>query len=210
MLICNNPFIISKFNNIDQGDNNYYLTNTIYNNKNTWINTTSDNVFNIKGLTSYEDIIQYKNYNNLTKKQLYSLYANNNSNFNNNKENNIYKVKLINIVNTMNNNPKVKFNDILIPPIDRETIDCFQQQSFRSILNVNNYKYFINPSTEIINKYPYLFDDNNKLSSNNLKYLKQFAYNQNYNNLNKKQIYTYLSNNSFKNYRLRNIHKICN
>ena len=192
--------------------NNVNLKNSKYNYSNEKLCIQpSINAFNIEGLMNYYTIIKYKNYSNITKNQLYSLYINTQNNYINNSRLSISNKlnpsikKLITIQNNINNNGEVLYKDS-IPPT-RDSLDCSLRltSDIRAILTEQNYKWFINsnqiiPGTKktIKDQYPHLFN-NGSLNPENLKLLNQFVNKFNFKNMSNKKIYSYLVNNPRKN-----------
>ena len=140
---------------------------------------------------NYNNIIQYKNFTNLNKKQIYSLFVNNiNSNINRNSNNNfnintnnninisnnINSNRIISLYNNIFNNPNnpgypngIKYNDISQSLYcTKVTLDDFSDDDIRKYININNYKWFLYPDKKFENsdltvrkKYPKLFSETN-------------------------------------------------
>ena len=199
-------------------NNNIDITKSIYYNNNI------GNINIIKDLDipfNFNNIVQYKNYSNLSKKQIYSLFVNNlntpnNNNINNlnnnfNIKNNKNSNKIINLYNNIfnnPNNPNIKYQDISQSLYCKKTIlEDFPDNDIRKYLNINNYRWFLNPDQKFQNsdltvrkKYPQLFDGSNKLSYTDTNYnlLKKFIYNLNFKHFTKPQLYSYLANSNNK------------
>jgi hypothetical protein len=202
------------------------INNNIVINKSKYFNNNICNTNYIKNLDisfNYNNIVQYKNYSNLTKKQIYSLFVNNittpNNNINNinninnnfNIKNNKNSTKIINLYNNIfnnPNNPNIKYQDISQSLYCQKTIlEDFPNNDVRKYLNINNYKWFLNPDQKFQNshltvrkKYPQLFDGTNihGYTDNNYNLLKKFTYNLNFKHFTKPQLYSYLANSTNK------------
>ena len=194
--------------------------------KSKYFNNNICNTNYIKNLDisfNYNNIVQYKNYSNLSKKQIYSLFVNNittpNNNINNinnnfNIKNNKNSNKIINLYNNIfnnPNNPNIKYQDISQSLYCKKTIlDDFADNDIRKYINVNNYKWFLYPDQKFQNsdltvrkKYPQLFSqtENNiypHYTDSNYNLLKKFIYNLNFKHFTKPQLYSYLANSTNK------------
>lgn len=153
-------------------NNNIYITKSIYYNN----NICNTNIIKDLDISfNYNNIVQYKNFSNLTKKQIYSLFVNNiNSNVNRNRNNNFNIIdtnnnfniksnkdftKILNLYNNIYNNPNnpgypngIKFQDISQSLYSQKNIlEDFPNNDIRKYINVNNYKWFLFPDQKFQN-----------------------------------------------------------